>query len=67
MRGEAFPAQAFRLSLGDDFRFPRSRPDRSAAAFPLETVNFTGCAYGDGTVEPFSSPNDCPICNGFWF
>jgi len=29
--------------------------------------NFTGCAYGDGTAEPFRSPNDCPICNASGF
>ncbi len=31
---------------------------------PIGDRNYTGCAYGDGTVRPFEGPCDCPVCSG---
>ena len=53
--------------MGDDFRFPALSPRPKCRGIPLGDGNFTGCAYGDGTAEPFRSPNDCPICNASGF
>ena len=51
--------------MGDDFRFPALSPRPKCRGIPLGDGNFTVCAYGDGTAEPFRSPNDCPICNAY--
>ena len=39
-------------------RFQRCR------GIPIGDGNYTGCAFGDGTVRPFEAPCDCPICGG---
>ena len=40
------------------------RPFRRCRGIPIGDGNYTGCAYGDGTVRPFEGPCDCPTCNG---
>jgi len=40
------------------------RPFRRCRGIPIGDGNYTGCAYGDGSVRPFESPCDCPTCNG---
>jgi len=37
---------------------------RRCRGIALGDGNYTGCAYGDGGMEPFTGPMDCPVCNG---
>jgi hypothetical protein len=40
------------------------KPPRRCRGAPIGDGNYTGCAFGDGGVPPFTEPCDCPICHG---
>src|SRR4051794_8126954 len=50
--------------LSDEDGPIRAFPPPRCRGIPIGDGNYTGCAYGDGDLPPFTGPQDCPTCNG---